>query len=90
MEIAGQRLTRDQREQNGADREIDRTNSTRVSKAHHLCKKGGGSARNVDRFRARYTVNYARATECRGRQPGTGCGVNAALAAGAVRVEFPC
>ena len=57
VEIGRQGLTRDQREQDGADREI---NQDELDQSFHMqitCEEGRFVARNVDDLRTRYTVN---------------------------------
>ncbi len=65
MEIIGRRLTRDQREQDGTDREINESELDegfqRSSPVQEAWYPGG----SVDDFRTGYTVNHPNATECR-------------------------
>ena len=72
MEIIGRRLTRDQREQDGTDREINESELDegfqRLSPAQEAWYPDG----SVDDFRTGYTVNHPNATECRGSNPSLG------------------
>ena len=67
MEIIGRRLTRDQRKQDGTDREINESELDEGFQLLSPVQEAWYPGDSVDDCRTGYTVNHPDATECRGR-----------------------
>jgi hypothetical protein len=66
MKIAGGRLTRDQRKQDGTDGEINESELDEGFQWLSPVQQGWYARDSLDDFRTGYTANHPNATECRG------------------------
>ena len=66
MKIVRPRLTRDQRKQDGAHREINESELDEGFQRFLPVQEAWYAGDSVDDFRTGYTVNHPCATECRG------------------------